>query len=43
LQSIQSIRHILNAAYEVAKAKFENSASLGDKIKIMNAAKTELL
>jgi hypothetical protein len=32
----------LNAAYEVAKAKFENSASLGDKIKMMNAAKAEL-
>lgn len=32
----------LNAAYEVAKAKLENSASLDDKIKIMNAAKAEL-
>jgi hypothetical protein len=30
----------LNAAY-VAKAKFENSESLGDKIKIMSAAKAE--
>ena len=35
-------RAYLNAAYEVAKAKLENSASLGDKIKLMNEAKAKL-
>ena len=35
-------RTYLNAAYEVAKAKLENSASLGDKIKLMNEAKAKL-